>query len=67
MVIKMCYTGKGPPDLPDAYRGMTTEYNAFKVLTNIIYNRIFDKIGVFVAIPDEQYGFVPGCSTAKML
>ena len=60
-MINMIYKGKGPQRSPDSYRGIALECAAFKMLSNVIRNRIFHRL--MESIPMVQRGFILGRST----
>jgi hypothetical protein len=61
--VTVLYKGKGKQDGADVYRGIALECAPFKVLTRVILNLISGRIRN--AIPDEQFGFIPGKSTLQ--
>ena len=59
--LKILYKGKGDTEDPNAYRGIALECTTFKILTNLLNNRLYKMTEKF--IPEEQFGFVKGKST----
>jgi Reverse transcriptase (RNA-dependent DNA polymerase). len=59
----LAYKGKGPQNVLDSYRGITLECVPFKILNNILLEKIHDR--VMAVILRKQYGFIPGRSTTQ--
>lgn len=64
-IIKVLYKGKGPLSSPDSYRGIALECAPLKILCKIILNRMFPLL--MEAIPEQQYGFMPGRSASQAI
>ena len=59
--LKVLYKGKGDTNDPNSYRGIALECTAFKILTGLLTNRLYDMVQR--EIPEEQFGFMKGKST----
>ena len=64
-LIKVLFKGKGDVRDPNAYRGIALLSHPFKLFTRLVARRIY--LFVQNTLPDEQYGFRNGRSTADAI
>ena len=63
--LKILYKGKGDPNSPEAYRGISLLSCPLKTLTSLVNRRIIRNVEN--QFPDNQHGYRPGRSTRTPL